>query len=413
MGSMRPGSVGAFVLSLAVASVVAACSSEPLQPPERATGGTPAGGASNEAGSTTSGSSGTPFSNAGSAGTFAAPCEPGTERCDCDLGGECDRGLTCLSNICVDAQGLCAFSGDGFCDEPNICPLGTDTDCCAALQDGVCEEMGRGGTCPMGSDWYDCGYCPVSLSSNGSCDEPNVCPIGTDGDCCATRKDGVCEEQSRGGECPDGSDTFDCGYCPERWAANGICDEPDACPEGTDGADCCAHFGDGVCDELSASGACGPNSDWFDCGYCFAFLVGNGTCNEVQQGGSCPHNTDTEDCCATWDDGVCEEPSAGGACPPASDILDCGYCRPEWLDDGYCDEVELGGPCPAGTDVEDCCGTPRNGVCEEESMGGECDDDTDWFDCGYCPDFWQNDDYCIENVQPWGCPAGTDSDCEP
>jgi hypothetical protein len=410
MGLMCPGSVGAFVLSLVAATLVAACASKPLTSRSDAEGGTEVGGATNVGGSTAAGSSGSPFSHSGSAGTFGASCELGTERCDCRLGGDCDRGLTCLSNLCVNAEGLCPYADDGFCDEPNICPPGTDPDCCADLKNGVCEEMDSGGTCPTGSDWHDCGYCPASLSNDGFCDEPDVCPSGTDNDCCATRKDGVCEEQSKGGDCLDGSDSYDCGYCPEGWAADGICDEPADCPEGSDGADCCANFGDGVCDEMSAGGRCTANSDWFDCGYCFPGWVGDGFCDEVQQGGSCPHNTDPEDCCATWDDDICEEPSAEGECPAFSDFLDCGYCPPEWISDGYCDEIELGGSCPAGTDSQDCCGTPHNGMCEEKSMGGECEENSDWYDCGYCPDFWLHDDYCIENEQPWGCPAGSDSD---
>jgi hypothetical protein len=37
--------------------------------------------------------------------------------------------------------------------------------------------------------------------------------------------------------CPDGSDWVDCGgEC--QWANDGECDEPFLCPEGTDGNDC-------------------------------------------------------------------------------------------------------------------------------------------------------------------------------
>ncbi len=414
MGSLRSGSVGAVLFTLFATTVVAACASKPLTSRFEAEGGAAADGVTNIGGDLAGGSPSAPPGHSGSTGMPAAACELGTERCDCRLGGVCDGDLLCLSNLCVDARGLCAFAGDGFCDEPNICAPGTDPDCCAVIKNGVCEETSSGGTCPNGSDWHDCGYCPAALSSDGFCDEPDVCPTGTDNDCCATRKDGTCEEQSMGGDCLDGSDAYDCGYCPVAWAADGICDEPGDCPEGSDGADCCAHFGDAVCEEASGGGACGADSDWYDCGYCFSGWVGDGFCDEVQQGGSCPHNTDPDDCCATWDDGICEEPSADGKCPAFSDFLDCGYCPKEWIDDGYCDEVELGGPCPAGTDGDDCCGTPRNGACEETSTGGECPEDSDWYDCGYCPDFWLNDNHCIENAQPWGCPAGSDSDdCEP
>ena len=414
MRSLRPGSVGAVLLALIAATLTVACASEPLTTSSDAAG--MAGSASTLAGSTGSGGSesgGSGGSVSGNAGTFTTTCVPGTERCDCRPDGSCNRGFTCLSDLCVNAQGFCAFANDGYCDEPNICPPGTDPDCCAALHDGVCEEQSEGGSCPDGSDWFDCGYCVATLATDGFCDEPDLCPPGTDNDCCATRKNDVCEEASQGGKCLDGSDTYDCGYCPVVWIRDGICDEPEDCPEDSDGADCCAHFGDGVCEEASAGGECGVNSDWFDCDYCFPPWVSDGFCDEIQQGGSCPHNSDPEDCCATWADGTCEEPTAGGECAALSDFFDCGYCPQEWLDDGYCDEVELGGSCPAGTDAEDCCGTPRDGICEEQSKGdGACPDFSDWYDCGYCPGFWLADGYCIENEQPWGCPAGSDSvDC--
>lgn len=178
-------------------------------------------------------------------GGRGSECRPGTERCDCQPDGSCDRGLSCFSDLCVDAQGSCPFAGDGICDEPDLCPAGTDSDCCASPNDGVCEEMGRGGECPDGTDYLDCGYCPAAWVDDGLCDEVRVggtCPENSDGgDCCATPRNGTCEEESLGGPCDDLTDWFDCGYCPEVWLEDGLCDETPAlwaCPDGSDASDC-------------------------------------------------------------------------------------------------------------------------------------------------------------------------------
>jgi len=92
------------------------------------------------------------------------------------------------------------------------------------------ESVGRGG----GSN-----SCPYAF--DGLCDEPSVCPPGTDtADCsgtgsCPTTFNGVCDEPDL---CPPGTDSVDCSgnQCP--YAFNGVCDEPDFCPSGTDSADC-------------------------------------------------------------------------------------------------------------------------------------------------------------------------------
>ena len=169
-------------------------------------------------------------------------CPPGTDVNDCCAtpgNGECEeesQGGMCPDGTDFYDCGYCKWPMDGLCDEPDFCPPDSDAfDCCATPNNGVCEEEGQGGECPDGSDILDCGGCP--WTDDGVCDEPNDCPEGTDvNDCCATPKDGVCEEEGQGGECPDGTDFFDCGEC--KWVDDGECDEPDLCPPGSDTKDC-------------------------------------------------------------------------------------------------------------------------------------------------------------------------------
>src|SRR5688500_18467497 len=211
---MKSRAPGVLFALLAAAAITASCASTRLEDP----GGEGAGpgllGGAGEGG--VAGSVG--------GGDAATDCVLGEERCDCRADGSCDPGLSCLSNLCVDAGPLCPFAGDGYCDEPELCPVGSDPDCCATPHDGVCEESSGGGSCAEGSDSFDCGYCPSVWIEDGFCDEPSYCPPGTDEvDCCAQPYDEVCDEASGGGECPDGTDSFDCGYCPDEWLGDGLC----------------------------------------------------------------------------------------------------------------------------------------------------------------------------------------------
>ncbi|MEM9303417.1 MAG: hypothetical protein AAGE01_14975 [Pseudomonadota bacterium] len=90
----------------------------------------------------------------------------------------------------------CPYTNDGECDEPLICPPGTDTADCG-------EGSGGPDSCPFAND--------------GECDEPNPCPTGTDTSDCAGVEQG-----------PDS-----CIY-----ANDGECDEPEYCAAGTDTTDC-------------------------------------------------------------------------------------------------------------------------------------------------------------------------------
>lgn len=320
-------------------------------------------------------------------------CVPGEVNCDC-LNDSCVGEAVCVQDKCLPFTGQCDFELNFECDEGTLCEPGTDPfDCCPSQQDGICEELGMGGVCAPYSDYYDCGYCV--FSGNGSCDEPDFCPVGTDTDCCATEQNGVCEEQGMGGMCEDGTDYYDCGYCP--FEQDGACDVPDFCPPDTDVQDCCATPGDATCEEQQFGGMCEDGSDFFDCGYCP--FEQDGFCDAPD---FCPPDTDVEDCCATPEDAICEEMQFGGMCEDGSDFFDCGYCPfeqdgfcdapffcPEGTDeadccittdDGICDELALGGTCPDGQDFYDC------GYCPYED-DLECDvpficpEDTDVNDC--------------------------------
>jgi len=95
----------------------------------------------------------------------------------------------------------CPWAFDGECDEPHLCPNGTDT--------ADCSGSGAPPAGPNSCQW----------AFDGECDEPDICPSGTDtADC-------------RGGTVKIGPNSC-------QWAFDGECDEPDLCSRGTDTADC-------------------------------------------------------------------------------------------------------------------------------------------------------------------------------
>lgn len=63
------------------------------------------------------------------------PCVDGREGCPCTVGGACDPGLMCLSNVCVDVGGGCPVGSEG-------CPCTMGGGCDPELQciDMVCVD---------------------------------------------------------------------------------------------------------------------------------------------------------------------------------------------------------------------------------------------------------------------------------
>ena len=159
------------------------CSGDPQEPSawgESDSSSTPQSGS-------TGGEGGSPAPHADGSTSAGAACLPGREGCRCHPDSTCDTSLRCELDTCVDCpegtfscpcrdrpgtdrclgdmmcfSGLCApppachFERDGECDEPNLCYPGTDTFDCCASEPGECEEERYGGECPNGSDPWDC-----------------------------------------------------------------------------------------------------------------------------------------------------------------------------------------------------------------------------------------------------------------
>ena len=203
------------------------------------------------------------------------------------------------------------YGGWDYCGPAPEDPVEQQT--CRFDGDNVCDA----GTplCPVHSDFDDC-HCPYL--DDGMCDEGQACPWGSDSaDCCPTVDDGVCDEGRR---CPALSDRADC-FCPTKW--DGVCDEVDK-----------AHGETG----------CALMSDQADCAYeqrdvCPSAYENDGVCHA---GGLCPCGTDLADCpgggigCSLETDLAayrynCVESSqcsAGEYCAWYTDYSYTAYCRP-------------------------------------------------------------------------------------
>ena len=95
-------------------------------------------------------------------------------------GGSSDSG----GGQSADGANSCKYANDGECDEPSVCPRGTDTNDCGG-GGGNSGGSGGGNSCKHAND--------------GECDEPNICPRGTDtNDCRSTNRNSG--ESGNGGE---------------------------------------------------------------------------------------------------------------------------------------------------------------------------------------------------------------------
>ena len=153
--------------------------------------------------------------------------------------GECDNGEA------TEFANSCWYANDGKCDATS-CPPGTDTADCNRVA-GMTDEVPSSVDCPAG--WiYDpeeetCDLAPAHATcptaGDGNCDEPDRCPLGSDQVDCHVSQTGVCPLHShatagRTCTCDDGfvaidgsceADVPDCGSGVER--VNHTCPPPD------------------------------------------------------------------------------------------------------------------------------------------------------------------------------------------
>lgn len=164
-------------------------------------------------------------------------CMPSGAVCCYDDAHYCNSGEVCCPDGCSydgscgggggsgggssGGSDSCQYAYDGACDEPDYCPVGTDTTDCSGGSSGP----GGGGTCESG--WESCdGGC---MPSGSTCcfDGEHYC--GGSEECCS---DGC---YPAGSGCSGGSSG---GNDSCQFAFDGVCDEPGACPAGTDATDC-------------------------------------------------------------------------------------------------------------------------------------------------------------------------------
>lgn len=132
-----------------------------------------------------------------------------------DSGGLCREGLSCLGEAsdleCKEAQ-------------PLVCFLPEAVGVCIYQDDGVCDEPEGTGLCSEGTDPVDCDGWSASDSDTGP----------SSGSASTTGETGDSDSFTTG----DDSDSFTTGddVCPYR--NDGYCDEPELCPPGTDPEDC-------------------------------------------------------------------------------------------------------------------------------------------------------------------------------
>jgi serine/threonine protein kinase len=132
------------------------------------------------------------------------------ESCETARNNQCDEPYLCpvgtdtvdcsIPAVVTAGPDSCQFALDNECDEPNLCSIGTDTSDCAV-------------TTARSSADADANTCQYAFDSE--CDEPNLCSAGTDTADCSAPSANSC-----------------------TYAFDNECDEPNICGRGTDSADC-------------------------------------------------------------------------------------------------------------------------------------------------------------------------------
>ena len=81
------------------------------------------------------------------------------------------------SGVCVDS---CRYANDNECDDPGLCAAGTDCSDCGGAQQGNSGQPGSQGgpSAPQGAPSGGSDSC--RYANDNECDEPVICPAGTD-----------------------------------------------------------------------------------------------------------------------------------------------------------------------------------------------------------------------------------------
>lgn len=172
---------------------------------------------------------------------------PGLGRCfepiaECETDGECDDGVACTENRCVD--GSCFYApDDAACDDAFACTSGTcDTvrGCVVETDDSACDD-GLACTDDLCIASAGCVFTPV----NSRCNDGVAC---TDDRCDGTLGCVAAPVNSR---CSDGvactTDVCDVTLDCVRTPTNSLCNDGDACTNDICGAAGCEFPDNGTC----------------------------------------------------------------------------------------------------------------------------------------------------------------------
>ena len=314
-------------------------------------------------------------------------CDVGAEGCPCTSGGSCDPGLTCLSEVCVDAM----FPQP----EDTVAPEDTVyvQDVCIPECDGKeCGPDGCGGQC-------------------GQCSGQDAC---VDGAC-------VCQPECDGKACGGDGCGGNCGTCPAG--------------ESCDGGQCVVTCGDGQCgtgeDQCNCPGDCTGGC----AGCCDGTTCQGGTSNTQcgKDGASCTNCTSAGKECQNGqcvdpplvcDFGSCDDPTSGHTwqVTPTGEFMNWSdakaHCAGLSLDGGGWRLPTIG---ELRTLIRGCPGTVTGGACE---VTDSCLSYSSCWDQGACVSCWngagpdeglQNGCYWPDEMQGkcdwyWSSSSSTDDD---
>jgi hypothetical protein len=286
----------------------------------------------------------------------------------CGPAGECDKGLSCCGDLCVDEQtnpedcGSCNFhcvNGEACVAASCRLPTGCNGGAVCSPEDQCCNS----GCSNTNSDPLNCGHCQNRCDEGatcvaGACHTPTSCEGGPActgvQTCCTTGCADTSSDPQNCGKCG-----FACGpdaTCVESKCVNGpSCHGEPAC---TGSESCCA---DGCTD---------TSDDPTNCGRCGKACAAGETCSggKCQSTAACnmgpPCMTGLE-CCPS------------GCTDTSGDPQNCGMCGKACAPDATC----VGGICrpanscnggPACTGSEQCCGTGCANTTTDDNNCGKC-----------------------------------------